>query len=144
MKVEEKTEQKRNWRFRWLGMLFSFSHMEYLKGLWLEQKYPDEIGFYSEDMCKYFDDLSIEDNYKSQQTEGLVTEEEIEVIKSFHTALDNYDEGEKSDSEILEDPNWQKIINEGNQAWVKLKNLVSNPEELKHMLDMEKHYLQKK
>ena len=144
MKEEEKTEQKRNWRFRWLGMLFSFSHMEYLKGLWLEQKYPDEIGFYSEDMCKYFDDLSIENNYKSQLIEGLVTEEEIDVIKSFHAALDNYDEGEKTDSEILEDPNWQKIIYEGNQAWEKLKNVITNPEELNYMLDIEKHYLQKK
>ncbi|KAA3436483.1 hypothetical protein [Rufibacter hautae] len=141
MKEDEKTEQRKSWRFRWLSMLFGFSHLEYLKGLWLEQKFPNEIGFYSEDICKYFNDLGIEDNYRTQFQNGFISDKELETILSFHTSLDHYDEKNKTELEILNDPQWLNIVSEGNKAWAGLKKINTDPQELKHIEEMEKRYL---
>ncbi len=61
----------------WIIMLFEFSHLKFQKGLWIEHKYENSIGFYEEDMCKYFDDLYLEDHYAYQLKEGFIKQEEF-------------------------------------------------------------------
>ncbi len=144
MNEEEKNEQRRSWRLRWIGMLFEFSHLEYQRGLWIELKYPNEASYFGEDMCQYFDDLSIDNNYERQLANEYISEEEFEIIKTFHIALDRYESGERSDFEILNDPNWLSIVEEGNKAWNKLKDVITDEEEVSHMNGLEKNYLNKK
>jgi hypothetical protein len=141
MEEKEKTEQRKNWRLRWLNMLFGFSHLEYLKGLWLEHRYSNELGFFSEDICKYFDDLSIGDNYNRQTIDGYITNQELEIISSFHTSINNYEDKCKSDSEILEDPQWLSIVDEGSKAWSDLKKVIRDSEEIEYMGELEKRYI---
>ncbi len=50
MTEEEKQEGRINWRFRWLGLIFEFAHIEYQKGLWIDHKFPNEVGCFSEDV----------------------------------------------------------------------------------------------
>lgn len=80
MTEKQLKEQKEIWRLRWLGMIYSFSHLKYLRGLWIEGRYPNEIGIFAEDMCKYFDDLTINDNYELRLTTGDINQEEWKII----------------------------------------------------------------
>jgi hypothetical protein len=117
MTEEEEKEAKKSWRFRWLGLLFEFSHLEYQRGLWIEHKYPNEIGWFAEDMCQYFDDLSLDDdyNYSNWLTKGNISEKELKAIETFHLLLRDYDKGDKTDAQILEDPEWISIVNKGKE-----------------------------
>ncbi|MGV3538395.1 MAG: hypothetical protein ACO1OQ_01205 [Rufibacter sp.] len=144
MNEENKKEQRRSWRLRWIGMLFEFSHLEYQKGLWIERKYPNQVGWFGEDMCQYFDDLAVDSNYEGQLADGYISIDEFEIIKEFHLDLDKYESAGKSDSEILNDPEWINIVEKGNKAWNELKNVISEVEELNHMNGLVKKYLNRK
>ena len=141
MNESEKAEGIRNWRFRWLEMLFEFSHLEYQKALWIDHKYENAVGWYSEDMCKYFDDLYLDDDYDYHLQREYISHEEFNTIKEFHFELKNYNEEEKSDLEILNDSSWLSIINLGKSSWEKLKNLIKDEQELLHMKGLEENYL---
>ena len=121
-------------------MLFEFSHIDFQRNLWIERKYENAIGWFAEDMCRYFDDLSLEDQYNHQLMNGMITNKEFEVIKDFHKALDNYDEMGKTDLEILEDSKWQEIVNVARSAWDNLKLVIEDRDELEHMFGLEKNY----
>lgn len=137
----DKNPELKNWRFRWLSMLFEFSHLKYQKALWVEHKYENITGSFGEDMCKYFDDLYLDDHYNYQLENKVITSMELEVIRDFHFDLHNYNELKKSDKEILEDPEWQRIVDLGNKAWQQLKKIIKDEQELAHIKDLEKRYL---
>jgi hypothetical protein len=117
--VEEKAARK-SWRFRWLGLLFEFSHLEYQRGLWIERRYPNEVGWFNEDLCQYFDDLSLDDdyNYSNWLTINISAEEFI-TIEAFHLLLRDYEKNDKTDAQILNDPEWISIVEKGEIAWEK-------------------------
>jgi hypothetical protein len=150
MTKEEEMEARRNWRFRWLNLIFEFSHLEYQKGLWLDKKYPDEVGWFAEDICQYFDDLYLDDNYKYQLENSTISNQEYSIIKEFHFELDKFVEktnklGDKfNEKEILENKEWIKLCELGRIAWYGLKLLISNPTEKEHMEGIEQNYLEVK
>lgn len=147
MSKEEKAASIINWRHRWLGALFLFTHIEYQKGLWLDHKYPNEIGFYQEDICKYFDDLYLDDHYEYHLKEGNITLKEFLAIKDFHFKLDAYAEmsnrpGSKFKADqIFEDEAWLEICALGRLSWNTLKGIIIDPDELAHMNGLEMNYL---
>lgn len=141
MRNPDAENTKKIWRLRWLEMLFEFSHLEYQKGLWIEKKYENEVGWYSEDMCKYFDDLILDDDYQDQLKDNLISKAEFDAIKDFHFQLKNYNEGDKTDDEILADPFWLKVVELGNKSWKELKKIIQNSEELEHMKGLEEKYI---
>lgn len=147
MTEEELKEAQRNWRLRWLSSLFEFSHIEYQIGLWIEARFPNEIGCFVEDICQYFDDLYLNDDYENQLEEKIITLEEYDSIKEFHFALGSYLLNEKkkgiepTDKERLSNTEWKLIVELGLVSWNKLKKVISNEEELEHMTGLERNYL---
>lgn len=147
MTNEEEVERKTNWRFRWLGDLFLFCHIEYQKGLWFESKYPNEIGWFSEDVCKYFDDLHLYDNYKYQLVHGLISKSEFDCIIKFHKDFDAFVEWTNENKESFDDKQihnndkWLKICALGALSWIQLKDVIIDPNEIEHMNKLELNYL---
>lgn len=143
----ERAECIKNWRLRWLALIFEFAHLEFQKNLWIDQKYQHEIGWFGEDVCQYFDDLSLDDNYLYQLNEQIISLEEYHAIKEFHFAFDHYLVTEKQmgidlpDSARLRQNEWKNVVNIGFIAWNKLKQVIVNNEELKYMYELEKNYL---
>lgn len=140
-------ETIKNWRYHWLRNLFLFSHIEYQKGLWVDHKYPNEVGWFTEDICKYFDDLMLDDNYEYQIKHNVISLEEFNCIKQFHFELDRFVEKtneidlEIIEKELLQNSDWLKTCNMGRNSWLKLKTVIRSIEELKHMDELEKNYL---
>ncbi|WP_224996950.1 hypothetical protein, partial [Cesiribacter sp. SM1] len=140
-------ELKERWRWRWIGSLFEFSHLEYQWGLWIEQRYPNVVGWFNEDMHQYFDDLNLDDHYESQIKNGIISVDEFEAIKEFHFAFDQYLDSERMknpdirDEEILNDEEWQAVVSKGLASWNRLKNIITDKSELEHMVGLEKNYL---
>ena len=128
-------------------MLFEFSHLEYQRGLWIEQRYPNEIGWFGEDVCKYFDDLHLIDNYEYQIKKGTISVDEFEAIKDFHFAFAHYLESERMkdpdirDEERLRDKEWHSVVSKGLESWNRLKIILTDKEELESMERQERYYL---
>lgn len=147
MTGDQKAALKRNWRFRWLGELFLFAHIEYQKALWIDQSIPNEIGWFSEDVCKYFDDLSLDDDYDYQIKNKIITQQELDIIFEFHKIFKEYIELTNisgsyfDDDKVIDDENWLKVVEVGKTSWHNLKKVITNQEELLHMQRLEKSYL---
>lgn len=147
MTTEAEIDARKNWRFRWIGLIFEFSHIEYQKRLWFENKYPNEIGWFAEDICKYFDDLYLDDHYKYQLANSTISNQEFSIIKEFHFELDRFVEmtnqlGDNFDeSKILQNPDWIKLCRLGKTAWNQLKLVISDLNEKEHLEGLERNYL---
>ncbi len=132
-------------RRNWLCSLFEFAHLDFQKRLWLDASYPDIIGDYSEAICSYFNDLNLEEGYNSFVSEGIVTQQEYEIVKDFHSLLDNYvNRPEKrtlSDKHILKDIEWINLTNLAKANWENLKTIIQNKDDLEFMNAQEKQYL---
>jgi hypothetical protein len=144
MLLPDDIKVKRQWRLRWLSMIFEFSHIEYQRSLWLERKVPSHGSWYGEDVCQYFDDLYLDDDYQNQLQDNFVTKEEYEVIKPFHFTFREFNslpESNLTEELILQSPNWKSVVQLGLQSWSKLKEVIKDQEEKVHMLGLETNYL---
>lgn len=120
-----------NWRSRWLSCINELTDFPLQQAAWLDAQNTNPHWSFVEFMCKYFDDLGLEDYYQTEIKEGLVTAEEVAVILPWHLLLDQYQSPNNKDWDdkaVLEDPHWQSILQEGLKALPKLKPLLS-PEE---------------
>lgn len=134
-------ENIKNWRLRWLKILYEFTHLDYQKGLWVENKYSNMSSSYYEDICQYFDDIAIDGDYTTQLNDGYIDKTEYELIKEFHKKLGEYDPGNKTDIEILNDTIWRETIELGFLAWSNLKSIISDTGEKEYISKLESMYL---
>lgn len=131
----------KNWRRRWLFCLFELSHLSFQRKLWIESAFPDIKGDFDEGMCQYFIDLGFDDNYANEIEKEYISEEEYNTIKIFHELLSGYDDGNKTDSEILIDSKWIEISEIGLKTWGKLKGDIKDKEEINFIQSIESEYL---
>jgi hypothetical protein len=143
-------EEQLNWRRNWLLTIFKFAHLEFQENVWVKSKYPNVVGTFTEDVCQYFDDVSLDDNYQFFVTDGSITQEEINSICDFHIALDTYVantndpqnvKAKYTNEEILKDPDWHEVVKLGNDSWSKLKKIIKDPSEIEYMNNLESEYL---
>lgn len=142
------TEFVQNIRKRWLFSLFEFAHIEFQERLWLLADYPNSVGDFTEAVCKYFNDLSLEEGYSDFINDKIISTKELDIIKDFHKILYEYvEKPEKknlSDTKILRDPEWLSICGLAKSNWDKLKQLVENLNEIEYMKSLETDYLDAK
>ncbi|PKQ64515.1 hypothetical protein BZG02_06845 [Labilibaculum filiforme] len=142
------TELIQNIRKRWLFSLFEFAHIEFQERLWLLDDYPNSVSDFTEAVCKYFNDLSLEDGYTDFINDEIINTEELDIIKDFHKILDKYvEKPEKknlSDTNILRDTEWLIICELAKSNWENLKQLIKNIDEIQYMESLETDYLNDK
>ena len=141
--IDVNTEIRNNVRCTWIECLYELSHLEYQKNLWIEAKYEGLVGDFWESICTYFNDINLEEGYRTWIEQGLISNQEFEIVREFHQNLDEYVEQTNkenlSDLEILKDSRWHAIVAKAKNVWERMKNEVST-KELEHMLAFEKNY----
>lgn len=137
-------EIRANIRLRWLESLYELSHLNFQRELWIEAKYPEVIGNFDEAICKYFDDLNLNQGYQNSSNSGIYEPTEQRAVSTFHQELCNYlDKPEKrtlSDTKVLKDPEWQQLSKLGLTAWNEIKLLLTEPGELALAGELEHKY----
>ena len=131
------------WRKSWLRSINELTSFELQLKSWLDRKNSNPHWSFGEFMCSYFDDLVIDDNYKDQLNKGWASNEEIEIIKAWHEALDKYDSPNNNDFDheaILNDPKWLDILQIGVNTKNKLAETLNETE--KQFLNKEIDYLE--
>jgi hypothetical protein len=139
--VLDKQELKERWRKAWLFALFTLTHLEFQKKLWIDASFDDIISSYCEDMCQYFDDLFLDNGYEYHINNGYISVGEYNTIKDFHNLLSGYDEGSKSDKEIVYDNSWIEIVKVGYHSWIDLKGIIKESKEIEFIDEFENKYL---
>lgn len=138
------SDVRANIRLRWLDSIYELSHIEFQKNLWVEAKYPEIVGSFTEAICTYFNDLGLDNGYQSKDNLLIYETTEAKYISVFHTELTSYlSKPEKqclSDSKVLIDPDWQQIVKIGIDTWNKLKKHLSDTNELKLVNELELKY----
>jgi hypothetical protein len=137
-------DTKLNIRLRWLDSLFELSHIDFQRALWIDTKFPDIISNFDEAICKYFNDLDLEEGYNNPNHKDIYLPAEIDAVFDFHIGLSKYlDKTEQrtiTDSQILEDPEWQQLTKLGRSTWNKVKQLLTDPSESKLTEELEGRY----
>jgi hypothetical protein len=107
---------KNLWRERWLGCINELTSLDLQKKSWLDRTHSNPHWSFVEFMCSYFDDLSIEKNYRYQLAKNWITKKEYEIIENWHIVLDKYNSPKNDDHNneaILKDPKWLEILQIG-------------------------------
>jgi hypothetical protein len=137
------TSSDRNlWRERWLGCINELTSLDLQKKSWLDTTHTNPHWSFVEFLCCYFDDLGIDDNYKYPLDKCWLTDQEFEIIKDWHEALEKYDSPKNDDYDhvaILNDPKWLAILQSGLTIKDKLASTLNETE--KKILTEEINYL---
>ena len=136
------SDDKNLWREWWLGCINELTSLDLQKKSWLDKTHTNPHWSFVEFMCSYFDDLGIDDHYEYPIDKGWLTNQEFEIIKDWHEALDKYDSPKNGDydhSAILNDPKWLDILQIGQTMKNKLVSTLNETE--KKILTEEIHYL---
>jgi hypothetical protein len=135
-------DDKNLWREQWLSCINELTSLDLQKKSWLDKTHTNPHWSFVEFMSSYFDDLAIDDNYKSQLEKEWVTKEEFEIIENWHIALENYKspKNDHYDNEaILNDNNWTEILQIGMETKNELGKTLNDTE--RHFLTEEIDYL---
>ncbi len=136
------SDDKNLWRERWLGCINELTSLDLQQKSWLDKTHTNPHWSFVEFMCSYFHDLGIDDHYKYPIDKGWLTNQEFEIIKDWHDALDKYDSPKNDDydhSAILIDPKWLDILQVGQTMKSKLASTLNETE--KNILTEEINYL---
>ncbi|WP_010578177.1 hypothetical protein [Leptospira alexanderi] len=93
--------------------ILELSDKEKQKQYWFGKNH-EHISSYVELMCRLFDDNNFEefvDNIKNYKGSKL-----RESLISLKELLESYDEGDKEDTEILLDPQWDLIVEQARKV----------------------------
>ena len=83
--------------------------------------------------CSYFDDLFMYKGFDYLISEGYMSPEEAQVVKTFHEMYDNYpppNDDEYNHNSIFDDPKWQKLNKSAAKACADLYPLLTDSKEI--------------
>ena len=119
MKLNE--EGKTNFRKHLFQSIAEISNLKLQKLMWLDPENTNPHWSYVEFACCYFDDLLNGEEPSVLEQAGVISSDELSLLREFHEAFDSYKppNGDEYDSDaILQDPNWQSVVS----AALKLKS----------------------
>lgn len=119
------------WRERWLNSINELTSLNLQIKSWLDKGDTNPHWSFTELMCTYFDDLSLQNNYQTILNNGWVTEQEFMIVKAWHEALHKYNSPNDNDHDsetILNDQKWLAIVNLGQTVKENLKNVLTADE----------------
>ena len=128
-------EIRPTWRQNWLESIAEFADLELQRRSWLGgNDYNSPYWSFVEWMCRYFDDYSLSSGYATFVADGLVSQEEADALREFHSAADAY-KAPRGDSynhsAILADPDWLHVVSLADAARLSLLTVIKEPSERK-------------
>ena len=124
---------KEMWREKWLDSINELTDLNLQEKSWLNENLKSPHWSFTEFMCCYFDDLHLDLNYEDYIKADWITENEYEIIKYWHTKLNQYlspNENEWVDNLILKDEKWLEILKIGEIAKQNLSKILNENEKL--------------
>jgi len=98
---------------------------------WLDPLHSDPHACFDEFMCCYFDDLGLGTEYELPLRSGYVLAAEYSLLKAWHQALGQYRAPISTTyhpNQILEDPRWVELMQQGKEAKERLRDLLEGQE----------------
>lgn len=94
--------------------ILELSDLRMQRKLWLnESNHTGLISSYVELMCRLFDDNQFDDFIDNQASNIGLSKNQIIELDKLRGYLKNYIE-KNTDSEIIDDPNWKKVVDQAN------------------------------
>ena len=91
--------------------ILELSDLDKQRNSWLGND-PNYVSSYVKIMCRLFDDNDF-DNFIDIESDKLgVSYTLVTELKKLRELLNQYEEGDKTDKEIIEDPLWVLIVNQ--------------------------------
>ena len=97
--------------------ILELSDLDKQKKSWLGND-PNYVSSYVEIMCKLFDDDNFDIFIEEYEKLGL-SYKLVKELEKLRELLNQYEEGKKTDNEIIEDPLWGLVVNQA-------KNVLNN------------------
>jgi len=122
----------KNIRGQWLYCLLILSDIDHQTERWLDVRIRNPHYTFDEFIECYYDVIWRGD-YKEMIECGYFSQEEYEIVKEFHEAIDTYQppKGRYYDHKaILNDLKWQEIVALGRKSLDKLKTIIKDQDEL--------------
>lgn len=139
-------EQNNYIRERWISSLFELANFDYQKRLW-NAEIENEVGDFTECVCKYFDDLDLDNGYANFISEGIISEKDANIVAEMHNAFRNYTERTEkrnlTDKNVLKDIEWKNFTQLALLTWNKLKIETESIKLRNLMLEFEYYYAEK-
>ncbi|MDP3681487.1 MAG: hypothetical protein Q8R22_11710 [Flavobacterium sp.] len=126
-------EKIENWRKKWFASINELTSLELQQKSWLNKQNTNPHWSFIEFTECYFDDLFVNDNYTHALNEGLINQQEYDVIKAWHEMLSEYvspNEDDYNHNSILNDPNWIEVIELGLKMKKNLSEIINSEERL--------------
>jgi hypothetical protein len=139
------TELRKTWRHNWLHSIFEYANPALQRKSWIEgprADWPEGRMWQSspvECMCSYFDDLDLKSGYADLVRDGWVSVEEARLAAAFHRLADGYPLAGRGRN-ILNDPEWAKVVRHANVLWHSLNAIMHAPEDAATINDLENTY----
>lgn len=126
-------EIRSTWRRNWLESIAEFSDLDLQRRSWFGgADYNSPYWSFVEWMCRYFDDYSLSFGYAGFIADGLVSQEDADMVHEFHAAADAYrapDGDNHNHSVILSDPAWLDVVSLADDARRRLLAVLVDPTE---------------
>jgi hypothetical protein len=126
-------EIRPQWRRTWLERIAEFSDYDLQRRSWFgSPEYNSPHWSFVEWMCTYFDDISLSSGYAGFVEDGLVSQDEADIVRDFHAAADAYTPPNGDDydhSVILSDPAWLNVVSLADEARLRLLEILAEPSE---------------
>ena len=132
-------ETRRNVRANWIDCLYHFASPR-LQQLWVTGTDPATVVSFAECMCCYFDDIDMKQGLEPALKRDLLTAEEVQAVADFHSAAASYEAPSDNDSDVLNDPAWDRVVIAAQHAWNRLRAIISDESELARMARSERRW----
>jgi hypothetical protein len=132
MDIDSKEGIRHAWRTSWLHGLHDFTSLKNQEELWLAKR-PGEMQTFVECMCCYLDDSFHGQSLEDLCGQGYLSEAEVEACRAFHNLAHAYNPPEGGsngdDRAILADPKWHAVVTAAQEAWKRLRFIITSEEE---------------
>ena len=133
------TEFRASWRASWLSSIQELADMGMQRSTWLNPQSGNRHYSFVEYVESYFSDLALskdDGGYPRRIADNLLSQEEAAAVSHFHVLFDSYkprtDRFDHQD--ILEDPNWHRVVEAAQAAQARLATMIDHPEERESLL----------
>lgn len=96
------------WKENIQNNLLEVSDTDFQYDVWVKGSRPNYISSFAEVYCQLYDNNMFEEFIK--ESKDILDAILLRKLSNLNEQLQKYDEGKKTDAQIINDPKWQEIV----------------------------------